>query len=189
LLSESDINFKKYYPGIESGVETILFHFFIIKHLKSEITMKEIEIISEGSNHTALNIGDFQDLKDYSYVHPKLNVEIPGKVFIGEALQSSGTEISFSTLPSNTEIPFLHKHRKHEEIYIFLKGDGQFQVDGNNFRIKEGSVVRVSTEGMRSLRNDSEYPLTYICIQAQQESLTSKYVSDGYRVEGKIDWK
>jgi mannose-6-phosphate isomerase-like protein (cupin superfamily) len=150
--------------------------------------MKDIDLISEGDNFTAVNIGNFDGLLEHSYIHPKLRTEVVGKVFVGEAIHSSGTEISFQLLSPKKEISFLHKHRNHEEVYVIIKGKGQFQVDGKCFDVKEGSVVRIAPEGSRTLRNDTDNPMIYMCIQAQQGSLDSNYIFDGYRVEGEIKW-
>jgi mannose-6-phosphate isomerase-like protein (cupin superfamily) len=103
-------------------------------------------------------------------------------------LKSTGTEISFNILPPNTDIPFLHQHKTHEEVYIILKGTGQFQVDGNIFNIKEGSIIRVAPDGKRSCRNNSDNPMIYMCIQAQQNSLGDYVVFDGFRTRGEIPW-
>lgn len=150
--------------------------------------MKKPKIKSEGVNYSAVNVGMFDNLMDYSYMHPKTNQEIQGKVFLGEILKSTGTEISFQTLPPNTEIPFLHQHKKHEEIYVFLKGSGQFQVDSDIFDVTEGTVIRVAPDGKRYYRNNSDMPLTYICIQVQEGSLSSHFIEDGFRVEGDRLW-
>ena len=151
--------------------------------------MKKIELLSEGDNFTAINLGDFNGLPEHSYLHPKLKSEVKGKVFTGEAIRSTGTEISFQSLPPKTEIPFLHKHRNHEEIYIVLRGEGQFQVDGVSFDVKEGSMVRISPDGSRSWRNNSDNPIVMMCIQAQQGSLDCRYVADGYRSASEVNWK
>ncbi|MBK8806715.1 MAG: cupin domain-containing protein [Bacteroidales bacterium] len=145
-----------------------------------------IKVISEGDNYKAINIGNLNQLSDYSFVHPKLGHTVENKLFIGELLKASGSEISFMELPAKTTINFLHKHKKHEEIYIFLKGTGQYQVDNDIFRITEGSIVRVSTNGSRTLSNDSESGMIYIVIQSTENSLTGYNISDGYRIDGEI---
>lgn len=150
--------------------------------------MKNIEVKSEGINHSAIDLGEFDNLMDYSYFHPKLKQEIKGKVFIGEALKTTGEEISFMLLPPGTEIPFFHKHRHHEEIYIVIKGTGQFQVDENIINIAEGSIIRVAPEGKRTLRNNSSNPMIYMCIQSTYCSLLNHGIADGYRVDDKISW-
>lgn len=145
-----------------------------------------IETISEGKNHKAINIGALNQLSDYAFIHPKLRYTINNKLFIGEHLQLSGAEISFMELPAKTTISFLHKHQKHEEVYIFLKGYGQFQVDNQVFNIKEGSIVRVSPDGGRTLRNDADNGMIYMVIQSVAGTLSAYNVSDGCRAEGEI---
>lgn len=107
-------------------------------------------------------------------------------MFVGELLESSGAEISFQELSPKTTIPFLHQHNNHEEIYIFLNGFGKFQVDDDCFDIKVGTIVKVSPKGKRTLRNSSEKPLVYMVIQTRINSLTDRYISDGFRAEGEI---
>jgi mannose-6-phosphate isomerase-like protein (cupin superfamily) len=150
--------------------------------------MKSIVINSEGTNYSAIYLGIFDNLMDYSLIHPKLKQEIKGKVFIGETLKTTGVEISFSFLLPGTEIPFLHKHKHHEEVYIIIKGTGQFQVDENIININEGSVIRVAPEGKRTLRNNSSNPMVYMCIQSTCGSLLNHGIADGYRVDDKISW-
>ena len=150
--------------------------------------MKKVKITSEGTNYTAIDLGMFDHLMDYSFLHSKLNREVKGKQLIGEIIKSTASEISFQLLPPGTEIQFIHQHREHEEIYVFLKGSGQFQVDGSVFDVSEGSVIRISPEGKRTYRNNSEKPLVFMCIQCQAGSLNSFFIEDGFRAEGVISW-
>jgi len=144
--------------------------------------MKKAKIISHGENHSAINLGQFDSLMEHSYLHPKLHKEIEGKVFAGEILGTTGAEISFQTLPPYEDISFKHQHHNNEEIYIFLKGSGQFQVDNDLFDVSEGSVIRVSPSGKRTYRNTSDKPLIFICIQAKANSLDGYFIEDGFRV-------
>jgi mannose-6-phosphate isomerase-like protein (cupin superfamily) len=148
--------------------------------------MKDLTVISEGTNYSAIDLGEFDQLMDHSYIHPKLKQEVKGKVFIGEILKTTGVEVSFQLLPPDTPIPFLHKHKAHEEVYIILKGSGQFQVDGQCFDIQEGSVIRIGPEGERTLRNNSDKPMVFMVIQSMVGSLDQHLIFDGYRVKGEI---
>jgi mannose-6-phosphate isomerase-like protein (cupin superfamily) len=150
--------------------------------------MKDLQISSEGKNYSAIDLGNLDNLMDYSFLHPKLKTEIEGKIFVGETLKSTGTEISFNILPPNTSIPFLHQHNNNEEVYIFLKGTGQFQIDENILDIKEGTIIRVAPEGKRSCRNNANNPMIYMCIQSQQNSIQNFSVMDGFRTRGEIPW-
>ena len=57
---------------------------------------------------------------------------------------------------------FLHTHKTHEELYIILKGEGEYQVDGTIFPLREGSVVRVAPNGKRALKNNGKENLTIL---------------------------
>lgn len=144
------------------------------------------KIISDGKNHTAIDIGAFDQLKNYDYIHPKLGHTVKSKLFIGELLKTTGAEISFMELPAKTTTSFLHKHEKHEEIYIFLKGHGKYQIDGEIFKISEGSIVRVAPDGSRTLSNESEDIMVYMVVQAAANTLNGYNIADGFRVEGEI---
>lgn len=150
--------------------------------------MKKLEVISENSNYTAANVGSLQDVGAYSMIHPKLKHEIKGKVFLKDTTKSTGTEISFTTIPPKSELGYFHLHFKDEETYIILKGSGFYQVDDDCFPIQEGSVIRVAPEGVRSLCNTSEEPMIYICIQSKQNSLEEHTTDDGKRVPIAPKW-
>ncbi|WP_238766784.1 cupin domain-containing protein [Maribellus maritimus] len=145
-----------------------------------------IKTTSENKNYKAVDIGPLAELAKHEFIHPKFKTTDKGRIFIGELLQTTGAEISFRELPAGTVISFLHKHIKHEEIYVFLKGSGQFQVDDDAFQISEGSIVKVSVHGSRALSSDSNEPLVYMVIQSHQNTLADYNVSDGYRVEGNL---
>lgn len=151
--------------------------------------MKNLAITSDGKNHTSIDIGKFSDLMDYAYLNSKMNLEVKGKVFVGEILKTSGSEISFQLMLPNTEIAFLHKHNKHEEIYLVIKGAGQFLVDGKVINLREGSIVRVAPDGERTLRNNTLQPMVYMVIQTMNNSIDNHYVEDGYRVDTKVSWE
>ena len=85
--------------------------------------MKTVKTTREGKNFTAVNIGKLNEVKDY--VLPLGDIEIPGKVFVGQALQATGSEVSFQTLVPGQDSGFLHTHKTHEELYFILKGEGK----------------------------------------------------------------
>jgi len=151
--------------------------------------MKEIETISKSENYTAINVGSFDELQNYSFIHPKNGQTVTGKVFIKEATQSTGMEISFTTIPPHKELGYFHIHNKDEETYIILKGSGFYQVDDDCFPIKEGSVIRVAPKGVRSLCNTSDEEMVYICIQSKENSLEEYSSDDGSRVVVDPLWK
>jgi len=151
--------------------------------------MKQIQKLAEDINYTAINLGNLNDLMEYSLIHPVNKQEIEGKVFLKDATKATGTEISFNSLPPKTEQPYFHIHYKNEETYIILKGYGFFQLDGKCFDIKEGSVIRVAPDGIRGICNSSEDIMTYMVIQSKENSLEEYTTNDGERVSFEPKWK
>lgn len=141
-----------------------------------------------GPNFTAAKLGKVSELGRYGVRHPLVGATLPGKVFLQEVLGLTAMEISFGILPANTSIPFYHKHKQNEEVYLFLSGVGECQVDGEIFPIEEGTAVRVAPNGVRAARNTGDEPMFYIVIQAKAGSLEQWTVSDGIGVPGEVTW-
>ena len=149
--------------------------------------MKQTQQIAEGSHFSALSTGSFSQLNDYVLpVAP--GMEIQGKVFMGQTLQTTGAEISFQSFAPGKETGFLHTHQTHEELYIFVSGKGEFQVDGQVFPVGEGSVVRVAPEGKRSVRNNGTEPLIMICVQYKAQTFTAQDAADGQLLQEPVKW-
>lgn len=149
--------------------------------------MKQIEKISEGAGYTCVSVGEMATLNEHVLALGP-DVQIPGKVFVGSALQATGGEISFQSFPVGAETGFVHTHKTHEELYIFIKGKGEMQVDGKVFPISEGSVVRVAPAPKRSVRNTGDEPLVMICIQYKVDSFTAEDAADGDILAEPVVW-
>jgi mannose-6-phosphate isomerase-like protein (cupin superfamily) len=144
--------------------------------------------IKRGSNFTMANLGEFARLDRFCFKLPSESFEFEGKLFINQLLGLTSCEISFNKLQSQTSIPFYHKHQLNEEIYIFLQGKGEFQIDGKVFPVSEGTVVRVAPEGERTLRSNPTGDLYYIVIQARANSYESNTIMDGLPVDKRVSW-
>lgn len=131
--------------------------------------MKELEVLGEGANFTAVSAGSFEELGGFELPMGG-GATVKGKVFTGAALKSTGMEMSLQTMAPGQESPFVHAHKKHEELYMVIKGEGEFKVDDKVFPIAEGSLVRIAPAGKRSLRNTGEGNLVVMCIQYMADS-------------------
>ena len=143
--------------------------------------MKQIETIKTGKNYAAVNVGKMNEIIEHEL--PMGPNVIKGKVFVGQAVGTTGSELSFQTLVPGQDSGFLHTHKTHEELYFILKGEGQYQVDGEVFPVSEGSVIRVSPEGKRALKNTGSENLTMLCIQYMANSFTE---ADSPMTDGNI---
>lgn len=142
--------------------------------------MKALEIVKDNMNYSIGNVGEFSSLHQYSYQHPVIENPVKGKVFVGEVLNTTSMEISFQTLTPGCEIPFDHRHRENEEVYVVLKGKGIFIIDGDTNQVKEGSVIRIAPDAKRRWCNNSDEDLTIMVIQAVHGSLNRYNITDGY---------
>ncbi len=113
------------------------------------------------TNYKTTEIGKIDEL---------INLE-NGKVFLHDALELSGCEISVNTVPEGFKVPFNHKHKQNEEVYIILKGEGIITVDGTRINVKEGSAVKVLPEASRTIENTGNGIFQFVCIQAKKDSL------------------
>ena len=149
--------------------------------------MKQINEIASAKNFNAISIGKLNELGDY-VLELAPDVRIPGKVFGGAAVNATGGEFSFQSFRPGTETGFLHTHKTHEELYFFISGHGEFQVDGNVFPVGEGTVVRVAPDGKRSVRNNGTEPLVMLCVQYRGATFTKEDASDGMILNEPVVW-
>jgi mannose-6-phosphate isomerase-like protein (cupin superfamily) len=148
----------------------------------------EVREKKQGLHYASVQLGAVAELRQYGVRHPAIGKTIQGKVFLKELLGLTGMEISFGVLPAYTSVAFLHKHRQNEEVYLFLQGQGQIQIDGDTLDVAEGTAVRVAPEGVRCWQSTSAEDLFYIVIQAKEGSLTTWTGSDGVPVSGAAVW-
>ncbi|WP_028896117.1 cupin domain-containing protein [Prevotella sp. HUN102] len=148
--------------------------------------MKEMKKIAEGANFGAVDFGKMSELQEY--VLPFGDIQILGKVFGGQAVGAVAGEFSFQVFQPDTEGGFYHSHKTHEELYFFLSGQGEFQVDGVNIPVQEGSVVRVAPAGNRAVRNTGSEPLVILCVQYSGNAFTEDDAADGVILQEKVKW-
>jgi mannose-6-phosphate isomerase-like protein (cupin superfamily) len=126
-----------------------------------------------GKNYQASSVGDIQPC---------------GRAVLHDELSLTGSEISINEMPPGVSVAFAHAHKRNEEVYVILKGKGRFYVDGDEFEVEEGAVVRVDPAGARCITADSQSPIRYICIQTEAKSLVQFTQGDGVMSEAKPTW-
>lgn len=126
--------------------------------------MSDVKVLNKGEKFAHASVGSLHGFE--------------GKQFVKDATGATSCEISFGSLPTGAAVPFFHSHKDNEENYIILSGAGRFQVDDQAFDIAEGSIVKVATNCDRNIKCTSAEPLTYICIQAKENSLGGYTMTD-----------
>ncbi len=135
------------------------------------------------THYTAADLGKLTELSRFELTVPR------GKVFLKPLLGLTGMEVSVTVLPAGFAIPYTHRHRTHEELYLFTGGRGQMQVDGETFDVREGSVVRVAPGGARTIRAAADEELRYVCVQARDGTVPDlEAAEDGEVVSKQVTW-
>lgn len=127
--------------------------------------MSTLQLQVEGTGYSVAGIGNPQIFE--------------GKAFIREALNTTSMELSFGSLAPGEAVPFFHRHKQNEEVYVVLRGRGVFTLDGQEVPVEAGSIIRVAPAVSRCPRNTGDEPLIFLCAQAKAGSLEQAVMDDG----------
>lgn len=139
-------------------------------------------------HYARFEAGDPSTWSTWEFQHPAFSRPTRGKLFLVERLGLTGMEVSLNTFRKGAAMPFLHTHREHEELYLFLSGRGEFLVDGERFPVGAGSAVRLAPAGQRAWRNTGEEPLSFVVVQARAGSLAESTIADGQALPDPVVW-
>lgn len=150
--------------------------------------MKKVNIDKrKGANYTAFESGSLNDWINKSVTLPGLG-KIDGKLFVKDFINSTGCEMSINAMQPDTSMPIIHTHKENEEIYFFLHGNGQMQIDDETFDVSEGSIVRISPQAQRTWRNIGKDIMIFIILQIREDSLRQYSGADGVVLDKSITW-
>ena len=82
--------------------------------------MKKVATIQNGKNFSAVNVGKLSEIKDY-VLQLSPEVAIPGKVFVGQDLGTTGCELSFQSLVPGQDSGFYTPIKPTRNFISFLK--------------------------------------------------------------------
>ena len=57
-----------------------------------------------------------------------------------------------------------HTHSGQEEVYMFIKGEGEMQIDDERFSVKEGDVVCIEDGEFHRVFNTGHFGLYFVCV-------------------------
>lgn len=95
-------------------------------------------------------------------------------------LSLTGAEVSINNLPAGAGVPFVHFHKKNEEIYVILSGKGNAVIDGEMVKLSAGDWVRISPAAKRQFSAAEDSAISFACIQVRENSL------DGYTIDDAV---
>ena len=57
-----------------------------------------------------------------------------------------------------------HTHEGQEEIYMFIKGRGEMDIDGKRFNVREGDCVLIEDGEFHKVFNTGHLGLYFVCV-------------------------
>ena len=96
------------------------------------------------ADYTVVNLKEVEDQAPRFGLSPQLEMRM-ARVALG--LQNSG--VSYQRLAPNLRLPFGHKHRNQEEVYVLVGGSVRVKLDDDVVDLKPFDAVRVAKDTMR----------------------------------------
>lgn len=120
------------------------------------------------------------------YTLEKMSFE--GRTELHDRLALTGAEISINTLPRGASVPFVHRHRQNEEIYIVIDGSGFLYLDGEELPLCKGDCFRIDPQGARCISAAEDSVITFVCVQVKAHSLGGFTRDDATLTDDKPSW-
>ena len=111
--------------------------------------------------------------------YSKVSVGQEPRTELHDKLSLTGAEISVNHVPAGGGTPFVHVHKKNEEIYGILSGKGKAIIDGETIELSAGDWLRIAPAGKRQFSAADDSEMSYICIQVKENSLEGYSLNDG----------
>lgn len=109
----------------------------------------------------------------------KVRVTQDARTELHDKLSLTGAEVSINNLPAGASVPFIHSHKKNEEIYVILAGKGKAVIDEETVELAAGDWVRISPVAKRQFFAAEDSEISFACIQVKENSLEGYTKDDG----------
>jgi uncharacterized cupin superfamily protein len=103
------------------------------------------------ADYTVVNLKEVEDQAPKFGLSPHLEARM-ARVALG--LENSG--VSYQRIAPSFRVPFGHKHKNQEEIYVLVNGSAQIKLDDEVVDLKPFDAVRVPKDTMRSFEAGPE---------------------------------
>jgi uncharacterized cupin superfamily protein len=96
------------------------------------------------SGYTVVNLKEVEDQAAKFGYAPNLEAR-----FASAALELQNSGMSYQRLAPSFRVPFGHRHKVQEELYIVISGDARAKLDEEIVELRSWDALRVPAETMR----------------------------------------
>jgi uncharacterized cupin superfamily protein len=96
------------------------------------------------ADYTVVNLKEVEDQAPKFDMSPQMEMRM-ARVALG--LENSG--VSYQRLAPNFRLPFGHRHKNQEEVYVLVSGSARIKLDDEVVDLKPFDAVRVPKDTMR----------------------------------------
>jgi mannose-6-phosphate isomerase-like protein (cupin superfamily) len=107
--------------------------------------------IAAMADYTVKNIKEVEDQAPNFGLSPNLEAR-----FARESLGLAEVGLSYQRLAPNYRMPFGHKQKEQEEVYVLLSGSARLKLDDDVVELKQWDLVRVPKEVTRNFEAGPE---------------------------------
>jgi mannose-6-phosphate isomerase-like protein (cupin superfamily) len=103
------------------------------------------------AGYTIRNLKEIEDSATSFGLSPNLEAR-----FASVPLECEQVGLSYQRIAPNFRVPFGHRHREQEEVYVVVSGSGRVKLDDDVVELRQWDAVRVSSGTMRNFEAGPE---------------------------------
>src|SRR5215218_3329458 len=98
------------------------------------------------AEYTVKNLKEIEDQAPKFGFAPNLEFRVAG-----EPLEAKESAISYLRVAPNYRLPFGHKHKQQEEVYVLVRGSARIKLDDEVLELGPWDTVRIAKETVRNV--------------------------------------
>ncbi len=130
-------------------------------------------------DYSVFQAGPTDSWAGHTFAKPEFGLTRPGCQFLKGAMGLQGAEVSVNSMVPGQQMPFSHRHKVNEELYLFLSGTGEMLLEGKVIPLAAGTCVRCGPQVARDWRNTGTTDLVFVVIQYPQNADVKTGFDDG----------
>ena len=126
----------------------------------NRLVLVEQAPVMDGDRFTKVHLDDVEDAALVNGLGHRWQARVAR-----EPLRARDTGVAHFRLRAGRRSPFMHRHRRAEEIYLVLSGSGRLMLDGELLAVTPGDAIRVAAPVARAFEAGPE-ELEFLAVGA-----------------------